>query len=332
MKRLLLGIIVGLALGGAGVWFYQKQHPGAEPKEEKKEEKKEESRVIHTTNGATFIKLDKETQDRIGLKAAPLEAFSLKPEVKGYGRVLDPTPLAALVAEIASARAALDASTKEFERLSLLNKQGQNASTRAVEAAEAAVKRDRILVDAAELKLVTAWGKPIASQPDLPGFVHSLATLQTTLVRVDLPLGHALKSPPLGCHVAAPASEEDLFEAQLLGPATSADPQTQGQGFFFLLRTNAFPPGAAVVAWLSTAGEAENGVIVPRAAPLRHEGGTFIYLQTASDTFQRKEIELEHPTETGWFVGEGLKPQEKVVIVGAQQLLSEELKGQLGGE
>jgi hypothetical protein len=28
----------------------------------------------------------------------------------------------------------------------------------------------------------------------------------------------------------------------------------------------------------------------------------------------------------------GLKPQDKVVIVGGQQLLSEELKGQIGGD
>jgi hypothetical protein len=57
----------------------------------------------------------------------------------------------------------------------------------------------------------------------------------------------------------------------------------------------------------------------------------FVYLQTGDDTFARKEIELDRPTEAGWFVHEGLNPSDKVVTVGAQQLLSEELKGQ-GGE
>jgi hypothetical protein len=40
---------------------------------------------------------------------------------------------------------------------------------------------------------------------------------------------------------------------------------------------------------------------------------------------------LERPLNEGWFADKDLKPQERVVVVGAQQLLSEELKGQ-GGE
>jgi hypothetical protein len=69
-------------------------------------------------------------------------------------------------------------------------------------------------------------------------------------------------------------------------------------------------------------------VIVPRDASLRHKGQVFVYLQMSDNTFQRKVIELGRPAGNGWFVAEGLKPQDKVVVVGAQQLLSEELKGQ----
>src|SRR5207249_10042250 len=72
--------------------------------------------VQHGTNGETFLKLDKEAQLRAGLKTAPLAAAQAKPEVQGYGRVLDPAPLAALLVEAASAKAALDASTRSEER------------------------------------------------------------------------------------------------------------------------------------------------------------------------------------------------------------------------
>jgi hypothetical protein len=71
---------------------------------------------------------------------------------------------------------------------------------------------------------------------------------------------------------------------------------------------------------------------VPHNAVLRFNGATWIYLQTGGDKFQREEVALETPVEGGWFVREGLKPQQKVVTVGAQQLLSEELKGQIGGD
>ena len=159
MKKTFLGIIVGLALGGGAMWFYQQKHAGPEAKpEEKKEEKKEVSFVQHGTNGETFLKLDKDTQTRMGLKTAPLAAATLKPEVKGYGRVLDPAPLAALLVEKANAQAALEASTKEFERLKTLA-QTQNASARALETAEAAMKRDMVALDSVQPRIVMGWGK-----------------------------------------------------------------------------------------------------------------------------------------------------------------------------
>ena len=331
MKKTFLGIIVGLALGGGAMWFYQQKHAGHDAKpEEKKEEKKEVSFVQHGTNGETFLKLDKETQSRMGLKTAPLAAASLKPEVKGYGRVLDPAPLAALLVESATAKAALEASTKEFERLKALA-QTQNASTRALEAAEAAMKRDSVALDSVQPRIVMGWGKAIAAQPDLPAFARSLAAQDAALVRVDLPLSQSLSTPPTGGRLTALTAPEKLAEAQFLGPAPSADPAMQAQGFLFLQKSNPLPPGAALVAWLTIPGDAESGVTVPREALLRHEGEVFVYVQTGGNTFERKEIELDRPTEAGWFVHEGLKAQDKLVVVGAQQLLSEELKGQ-GGE
>ena len=327
VSKLLLGLIVGLVLGGAGVWFYEQRH--AEGKEEKKEEKKEEvSFVQHGTNGETFLKLDRETQARMGLKTAPLNATQSKPEVEAYGRVLDPAPLESLLIERASAKAAFDASSREFERLKLLHDQGQNASTRALETAQAAMAHDEILFNSIQPRLLLSWGKTIASLPDLPAFAHSLAAQETAVVRIDLPLHLALKSPPQSGRLAPLTAPEDLSTAQFLGPAPIADAQLQGQGFLFLQKSKPLPPGAAVLAWLSLPGEAESGVTLPRQAVVRHEGEVFVYLQSGDDIFTRKKVELDRPLENGWVVREGLKPQDKVVVVGVQQLLSEELKGQ----
>jgi hypothetical protein len=108
------------------------------------------------------------------------------------------------------------------------------------------------------------------------------------------------------------------------------DVQAQGQSFLFLVKAASTPlaPGAFVTALLQVPGEPVTGVIVPRAALLRHEGEVFVYLQTGEQTFERKAIELERPVENGWFVHEGLNPNDKLVTVGAQQLLSEETKGE----
>ena len=84
--------------------------------------------------------------------------------------------------------------------------------------------------------------------------------------------------------------------------------------------------------FLKLAGDAQTGVLVPRNAVVRFNGAAWIYLQTGEENFSRVEVALGSPLTDGWFVRAGLKSQDKVVIVGAQQLLSEELKGQIGGD
>jgi hypothetical protein len=128
------------------------------------------------------------------------------------------------------------------------------------------------------------------------------------------------------------------------GQPQGRDPKRDKIAFGNPVALTGFAPGATLVAWLALPGAPRSGVIVPRDAVLRHEGETFVYLQK-DDVFQRQAVALERPVADGWFVGVGtndhsparannhppLQPQEKVVVVGAQQLLSEELKGQ-GGE
>lgn len=327
MKKTVLGIIVGLLTGGVGAWFFL--HEAEHEKEGKKEEKKE-SRVQHGTNGETFLKLDEAAQKHLGLKVVSLEAAELKPEVAAFGRVVDPASLAASLTEIASAQAALEASGREAARLKTLFEQGQNASARALETAEATVKRDRIAAEAAQLRLLSSWGSAIAGRSNLDLFIRSLVAQETALVRVDVPAGEKLAGSPTAVRLASLAASDAPFEAEFVGSANATDPQTLGQGFFCLVKGRSLPVNAVVNAWLSLPGDTEKGVIIPRDAIVRHEGEGFVYVQTGADAFERKELELHHPLAAGWFTDE-FKAGVKVVITGAQQLLSEELKGE-GGE
>ena len=338
MKPMFIGLIAGLLVGGAGAWAVLHRLHEAEEHEagdEKDKEKKGEevSHVQHGTNGEVILKLDAAAQKQAGLKVAPLAKMQLPHEVKAFGRVLDPTTLATGLGEMVSAQAQLEVSMKEFERLKILHEENQNVSARAFEAAQAAARRDRALAEAAQVRFAAAWGKAIASRPDLDRVTHALVSQQMALIRVDVPAGDTLPEPPTAGRIAPLTAEEHPAAAELVGPAPSVDPQTQGTGYLFLLKTGAPPPNAAVVAWLSLPGDAEQGVLIPRSAIVRHEGEAFVYFQTGEETFIRQEVELAHPLEEGWFApAEGLPADPKVVLAGAQQLLSEELKGEGGGE
>jgi hypothetical protein len=320
-----------LALAGflAGCSRQTPQPPPAAPAEKKAEP---ESRVKHGTNGEVIITLDASTQKIMGLQTAPLASAQLSPQVKGYGRVLDVSSLASLVAELATDQAASAASQAELQRLKTLAAQN-NASERVLQTAEAAAVRDRTQAESARLKLLANWGSAIAARQDLPAFVQSLGSLASALVEIDLPAGESLKAVPTGARLVTLADQTKPTEARFVGPAPVVDPQMQGRGLLFLVDPNSahLAPGTAVTAFLSLPGEAQSGIALPRHAVVRFNGTTWVYVQTAGETFERVEVTLDQPLDNAWFVPAGLKPQDKVVTVGAQQLLSEELKGQ-GGE
>jgi hypothetical protein len=310
--------------------------------EQKKEQPKEatsekaaepESRVKHGTNGEVMVTVEAKLQQTIGLQTAPLAPAQLSPEIKAYGRVLDISPLASLVAELATAEAAGQASQAELKRLKTLAAQN-NASERAVQNAQAAATHDQAQIQSVRLRLLATWGSGIAQRNDLPDFVQSLGSLASALIQIEVTAGDALPAPPSGARIFSLGNETNPIPAVLIGPAPVADPQMQGKGFLLLVSPNSsqLVPGAAVTGLLSLPGEPRSGVLLPRSAIIRFNGTTWIYQQTSDEVFQRKEVTLEDALENGWFVSAGLKAQDKVVTVGGQQLLSEELKGQGQGD
>jgi hypothetical protein len=171
------------------------------------------------------------------------------------------------------------------------------------------------------------WGKATAERSDLPALARSLASAEVALVRLDLPAGEALSSSPNSARLTSLSAEEHPVTAEFFSTAPTMDPQTQGQGFLFLATGNGLAPGTAVTGYMRVAGEASSGVIVPSAAVLRHAGKAWVYLQAGDNEFVRREIPLDRPADNGWFIAGGITLKDRVVVSGAQTILSEELGG-----
>jgi hypothetical protein len=301
---------------------------GCDRKEEAEESQnhaESPSRVSQGKNGETLIALDEAAQKEIGLKVEPVAPLQLSPELKGYGQIVDPAALASAVGDFVTARAANETSQAELKRLKTLTAQN-NASERALQAAEAAAARDGAQFESARSKLLANWGTAVVEHTNLPAFIQSLALLESALVRIDLPAGEAPRSPPQSARLMALSGEQVV--AGFVGMAPAVDPRTQSQGFLFLVQTNvsAFAPGAAVTGYLQISGEPRNGFMIPRSSIIRHAGATWVYLQTNGTNFVRHGIELDRPLEQGWFITNGVNPGDQVVVTGAQTVFSEELK------
>jgi hypothetical protein len=326
VKRTLIGILVGLVLGAGGAWMIATRHAAGEHGEEHKDEAKEHDEA----HSPTVVKLSHEMQTNAGLQTALPASAEVKPEIKGYGRVLDPVPLVTTLFDIDTAQNALTNSSKEHARIKALFAQGQNASLQAMEVAEAAMKRDQLLLEAARARALTTLGRSIAERNDLPALVKSLASLNAALVRIDLLPGQSWE-PAAGARVAPLTASEKLSEAEFVGLAPSADAQTQGLAFLFVVRTNVPAPGTAMMGHLPSSGEAEKGWLIPRSAVIRYEGAAWIYEQTGDEMFERLLVTLEQPLADGWLATGDVSGTNRLVIAGAQALLSEQLKG-AGGE
>ena len=327
MKKIIIGLVIGIAIGGAGAWWWlhRSEEPTASPS-------KPVAKAAAQPEASPGVRLDRAQQTSAGIEVAQPIARELPREVKGYGRVLDPTALTVSLVELDAAEAALDASNKEYERIKALFAHDQNASARAVEAAEAGLKRDQAQVEGVRAKLIAVWGRPLIEQKDFRAVVRSLADHEAVLVRVDLPISETLFSPPTGARIVSLAREERSANAEFVGFATSADPQVQGQGFLFLLKENRLGarPDMAVIGYLTTGTDPLRGVVVPRGAVVRSEGKAWVYIQQDDTTFIRKLVLLDRPLDDGWFVEEGLTRSDRVVVSGAQILLSEEGKARFG--
>jgi hypothetical protein len=327
-------IIIGAVIGGGAVWMKMRNGEAKPAGDEAAAEKPasdegDKPSITRDADGNVVIGMSDEMQGDVGIVVINPAAAQLAPEVTGYGRVLDPAPLAALVTELASTEAAFTASSNELVRLKILESQG-NASARALQTAEAAAQRDQLGVQSVRQRLALSWGRTVADKSDLPAFIKPLAAMETVLVRIDLPASEILESPPTSARIVTLSGKS--ADAEFLGAASGVDPQIQGRGFIFLIKPESLHllAGEAVTGHLKIPGEPMSGTIIPRDAVVRTEGKGWVYvLNENGESFTRKEIALDHPVETGWFVTNGVTAGNHVVVTGAQTLLSEELKGSI---
>ncbi|HUS35430.1 MAG TPA: hypothetical protein VM680_08780 [Verrucomicrobiae bacterium] len=316
MKNILI-LIIGLALGAGGFWLVTSRHE-SDHSEHKEHEEHAVEKSPHDDN---VIKLDKKQQAAAGLEIALPQKGQLAGEIKGYGRVLDPSQIVSPSLDIQTARVTADASAKEFQRLKTLFSQGQNASARALEAAEATARRDEMLVGVAEAKLRATLGPALTERQDFSATIEALSKMQWALARIDVLAGAPEKLPPQ-IRVAPLANESASIPAELLGPAPSAETSIQGNGFLLLIKTNSLTPNTAIIGSIPVPGRDHAGFFIPAKSLLQEGPETILLVQTGDDAFRKTPVEVARITDQGAFITAGLAATNRVVISGAHQILS----------
>ena len=341
MKKAAHFIIIALALAvlSWALWrgFRAKHEAEAEHSAEPPAAEGAEGAEAEPEHEDFVVMLEKEKWKAVGVEMAEPEKAELAPRRVAFGRVLDPSPLVALDGDLASADAAVSASRAEFERNQKLLAAGENTSRKAFETAEAQFRADEIKANSLRRQATLQWGTalPAGDATKRRAFIDALVRGDAALVRADLLPGDALTDAPRAARLLVMGRESQPIETTQVSPSADADPRTQAQGFVMLVEKPPFPlrPGMALTAWLQLWEKPRPGFLLPRAAVLRHDGRTWVFVQEESEKFVRKPVNLDSPLEKGWFISAadgGLKADDLIVVTGAQVLLSEEMKAAAG--
>jgi hypothetical protein len=290
-------------------------------------------KISHSSGGEVVVELSRDEQARIGLETERVNAVTKSQEATAYGVVLDPAPLAAMDAELASARAAVAASRAEYERTRLLHSEQQNVSLKDLETAQAKFQADQTQLNLQYQRLADEWGTKISamSPAERARLIDALTKRIAGIMRVSLPPGQPLSGEPKEARLVVLGYETQPLVTRTIWSAPTVDSHLQGQSFMLKVEAQGFPlrPGTAVTGHLESPGTAKPGVVVPEAAVVRTGDNAWAYVQIAPTRFERRQLEVAIPASRGWFVTSGFASGDRVVVTGAQALLSEELKSQI---
>ncbi len=270
------------------------------------------------------VMIDAETQARLGLTFAAPEATQWLPVLHAVGRVVHPLAFTAAAADYEGARSATLASQSELDRTQKLAAQ-DNASPRVLEAAQASAARDSLVLKSARAKFAAEWGVGLAAATNLTAFAQQLQTDDNSLIKITLPVGTFPKPLPSTAIIFLFGDETNSVTADFADDL-GIDSATQVETLLFTIKQK-LPPSISLTASLKTSGEPIAGVTIPASAILRHEGKGWVYVQTETNQFMRVEIPFDRQTENGWFVADKLSATNRIIVTGAQTVLSAELSG-----
>jgi len=322
------------------------KNPFAKDEEDRQAQTKKGPAQISTENGQTVLTLDSPTQNRLGLEVATLAATVTRAQATFPALVLSVQDLTAsrntyIAAQMQVEKAHVEAEVahKEYTRLKTLFEENQNISEKSLQSAEATLKANEADVRAGEQQLTLQesvasqeWGSVVAKwaiegSPELQRILDQ----SEVLVQMTVPSGTAYGAPKT---ISLEIHGGTRAQASFVSTFPRVDPRIQGRSFLYLVHgLPGLSPGVNLLAHLSV-GSPMQGLIVPTSAVVWSEGKSWVYQQTTADRFTRRAIPTDIAVERGFFVANGFSSGDKLVMRGAQALLSEELllHGQGGGE
>jgi hypothetical protein len=272
-------------------------------------------------NASTAIRTDA-GRARSAVEIGSVESVEVELDHEAFGRVLDPVPFVDCVLARRGAARTLAFAEIETRRVERLHAHDNNASTREVETARLALERAQLELRAASARVAATWGAGAAGRRDLEALADRIATGSASLGRVDLPAGEPAPEPPERLEVSAAGQGALPAAALVVGRAPATDPLLQGEGYLVVLDPPP-PAGSSLVARVPQR-QPLHGLWVPTSAIVWRGGSPVVFVPSGA-AFESRPVRHLGSLRDGWVVEGALRPGDRVVLRGAQQILSSEI-------
>lgn len=293
------------------------------------------------------LNIESAAQIRSGLKTIKLEPYRYRPELTAYGNVVALQPLLdlrnrylAALSGHESAKSRLTLAQQSIDRTRLLHRGGA-VSGRSLQEQQSQWQSEQAITQGSRLQIETVrneavlnWGQAIAElflNANTDTLLPYLSG-QKNLLHISLPPNNRPVDTLDEVRVSRYGDRNRAEPARFISPAPQTDPLTQGESYFFETEYVGIRTGMRIVVFIPLRENAEVGVLIPASSVIRHLGQSFVYVKTAPEHFQRLTINEFIDTDAGYFVTDGLHAGQKLVVSGAQMLLSEEFKSQIPDE
>ena len=290
------------------------------------------------------IWISSESQRSVGIIVQKPELSSFQEQKTFHGILADVNDLIELNklfklnnSRLTESKIILKQKKQDLQRMKGLFNSGRKVSARQLELTELAfeeakrkLSETKSELDAIKQKVTSTWNARISD-----GLGKNSGLLSAIISRkVDITRFSILSKPKINEYIwqvkSSGFNDSINYKATLLGPSGQSLKGETGETW--LLKSNVLnlASGSPVVVYAEDKNK-QSGVLVPEDAIVRFAGESWVYLQENPDYFERVILKTTYSNSDGVF-SQHIRPDQLIVVVGAQSLLSEELRHQIENE
>ena len=302
-------------------------------------------------DGLTYINLPALVEKNSGIKLQKISISTHEQSIPSYGITVNLSPLLKNQNDFTNLKyqktkllAKLDEEAERISKLIILNKDNKNIADSVIHEKNIEIsdlKNDIAIINNNIKNLLFnidhRWGKDfkelIADSKN--HYLEKLLHNEYRLIKITVPVNQTLDIIPKEIKVSPSNQPKKTYKATLISKAEDIDQAIQGKSFYYYVTENDLEIGLKLKAFIvSDKIESDNTYLfIPKESVIWSSGKAWVFIKNNEGNFLRRPLPRLLEIDGGWIIKEGIiMKNDKIVVDGAQLLLSEEFKYQIKNE